>query len=635
MREGCPGSGLPIDVGALAEGSLGLHPDLAPERLLDALPQFALLVDSEHRILYANRAVQEALAVDATALLGAYCPRAIHGLDDPYPGCPLETSVSGGDCPCTTELHIPEHGRWIESAVYPTEARTTHGGRIFVHLASDITARKTAEADVEEHLRVQAVLDRMLQISLEELDLETQMGRLLDEILSLPWLDVQKRGAILAIDPETGGLSMVAQRGLAPRVRKACRAVPLGRCLCGLAARTGEVVFAQGLDDRHEVRYDEMEPHGHYCVPIRARGGVVGVLNVYLDDGSLREPRDERFLTAATDVIAGILERHRARAGTDLLRVLLQRASDSILVVHPGTGRLVDFNDAACTRLGYTREEMLLLPITSIQDTVPDAAGWKAHVRQLRRQGTLVLEGGHRCKDGSSLPMDSSVGLVEVHGQEYLVSVSRDATERREQKAALERSLLRLQTALTTTVAAMTRTVEMKDPYTAGHQTRVAALAVAIATEMGLDARRVEGLRIAGLLHDLGKICVPTELLVKPTRLSAPEFRLIQGHSQAGYDILKDIDFPWPVANVVLQHHERLDGSGYPQGSKGDEILLEARILAVADTVEAMASHRPYRPALGIPAALEVLREQRGIGYDAAAVDACLALFQEDRFRLP
>jgi HD-GYP domain-containing protein (c-di-GMP phosphodiesterase class II) len=176
---------------------------------------------------------------------------------------------------------------------------------------------------------------------------------------------------------------------------------------------------------------------------------------------------------------------------------------------------------------------------------------------------------------------------------------------------------------------------ELRDPYAAGHERRVAEIAVAIGAELGFDARRQEGLRVAGYLHDIGKITVPTEILSKPGKLSAVEFELIQGHSRASYDILKNVEFPWPVAEVALQHHERVDGSGYPQGLKGEAMLLEARILAVADTVEAMSSHRPYRPELGIDAALAEVERGRGTVYDANVADACLQLFREKGYTIP
>lgn len=202
---------------------------------------------------------------------------------------------------------------------------------------------------------------------------------------------------------------------------------------------------------------------------------------------------------------------------------------------------------------------------------------------------------------------------------------------REEQKHHTER----LRNSLEETVQAIATMIEMRDPYTDGHQKRVADLAVAIATEMGLPDEQVRGVHLAGVIHDLGKIQVPAEILSKPGRLNAAEFALIKAHPQTGYDVLKDIRFPWPIAQIVLQHHERIDGSGYPQGLKGEGIMLEARILIVADVVEAMASHRPYRPGLGLTAALDEIRSGRGKSYDPDVVAACIRLFEEGRYPLP
>lgn len=191
-----------------------------------------------------------------------------------------------------------------------------------------------------------------------------------------------------------------------------------------------------------------------------------------------------------------------------------------------------------------------------------------------------------------------------------------------------------LQKSLEDTVQVIAATLEMRDPYTAGHQRRVAALSMAIAKELGLPEERVHALGLAASIHDVGKIRVPAEILSKPGTITPLEFEVIKRHAQAGYDILKDIDFPFPLADWIWQHHERLDGSGYPRGLKGDAILAEARILAVADTVEAIFSNRPYRPGRGIDAALREITDKRGASYDPAAVDACLRLFRERGYRM-
>ncbi|MDF9393192.1 MULTISPECIES: PAS domain S-box protein [Methylococcus] len=221
--------------------------------------------------------------------------------------------------------------------------------------------------------------------------------------------------------------------------------------------------------------------------------------------------------------------------------------------------------------------------------------------------------------DGDEMALLEKLARDMAYGIAHL----RDQAERLKNANRIIRSLEQ-------TIQAVATTLEMRDPYTAGHQRRVADLAAAIAKKLNLSGDEVHGIRLAGMVHDLGKIRIPAEILTKPGRLTPLEFDFIKTHSQVGYDILKDIAFPWPIADMVLQHHEKLDGSGYPQGLAGDAILLGARIIAVADVMEAMSSHRPYRPGLGNAAALAELEAHRGIWYDAQVVDACKALFREE-----
>ena len=199
----------------------------------------------------------------------------------------------------------------------------------------------------------------------------------------------------------------------------------------------------------------------------------------------------------------------------------------------------------------------------------------------------------------------------------------------------LQHSFENLKKVMNSTVQAITMTVEKRDPYTSGHQQRVADLSRTIAREIGLSENEIEGIYIAAAIHDIGKISLPAEILSKPVQLSDIEISLIQAHSQTGYDILKGIKFPWPIAEIVLQHHERLDGSGYPRSLAGDDILMAARIIGVADVVETMASHRPYRPSMGIDKALEEITQYKGVLYEPLVVDACLKIFNKKEFQLP
>jgi putative two-component system response regulator len=227
------------------------------------------------------------------------------------------------------------------------------------------------------------------------------------------------------------------------------------------------------------------------------------------------------------------------------------------------------------------------------------------------------------------------VGLMEFIARLRRVLLERTTrAERNQAISALKANLDKSQRAMEGIIQAIAATVEIRDPYTAGHQERVAALCCAIAQAMNLPSDTIYGLRMAAVLHDLGKIAVPAEILTRPGPLNDLEYGLIKNHVQYGYDILKKIEFPWPLAKIVQQHHERMDGSGYPLGLKAAEIILEARILAVADVLETISSHRPYRPSLGMAQAVNELTENRGTLYDADVVDACVQLASEKHFQI-
>jgi PAS domain S-box-containing protein len=242
------------------------------------------------------------------------------------------------------------------------------------------------------------------------------------------------------------------------------------------------------------------------------------------------------------------------------------------------------------------------------------------------KQIIFIPEESFTMKDGNVRWFQTTkVPLDSPDKPDVVLGVATDITE-------LKHSYEKLQKLLEDTVNGLISAVEMRDPYTAGHQKRVSSLACAIAEEMELSKDQIDGIRIAAQVHDIGKIHVPSEILSKPGRLTEAEFDLIKTHPQAGYDILKGIDFPWPIADIVLQHQERINGKGYPNGLKGKQIILEARIISVADVMEAIASHRPYRPALGVEYALDEISQNKGILFDEIIVETCLILFNEKNF---
>jgi len=300
-------------------------------------------------------------------------------------------------------------------------------------------------------------------------------------------------------------------------------------------------------------------------------------------------------------------------------------------------GNLVFFNDDMVRKTGYTREELMGMNYRRFisPETYKSVLAVFSEVYKTE-QPVRLFDYEVIMKDGQVRDYESWASLVfdDKRQPAGFRGMAREVTSRKQAEKRLQETLENLRKALGATIQVMVSAVETRDPYTAGHQIRVASLARAIATEMGLSQDRIEGIRMAGVIHDIGKLYVPAEILSKPKKLREIEFALIREHAQKGYDILKDVESPWPLAQIVYQHHERMDGSGYPRNLKGDEILLEARIMAVADVVESMASHRPYRPTLGIEAALAEIEMHRGRLYDADAVGACLRLFREKGFQL-
>lgn len=254
------------------------------------------------------------------------------------------------------------------------------------------------------------------------------------------------------------------------------------------------------------------------------------------------------------------------------------------------------------------------------------------HKGYAKRKSTKMIS-----RDGSRMFFQGTARVVSRDkggNPTAVVKIYKDITKRMLAEEELKNSMQQLRKNLAGTIQAMARTVETRDAYTAGHQKRTTNIARAIAYEMGLPRQTIDGIRMAGVIHDLGKISIPAEILSKPGVLNDSEFSLIKQHPQAGFEILKGIDFKWPVADIVLQHHERINGSGYPNGLKGDDILLEARVIGVADVIEAMASHRPYRPALGIDDAFEEITTKSGVMYDPDVVDAAVHLFTQKGYQL-
>jgi PAS domain S-box-containing protein/putative nucleotidyltransferase with HDIG domain len=395
--------------------------------------------------------------------------------------------------------------------------------------------------------------------------------------------------------------------------------------------------------------YAHPEDRHEFFETLRAQGYVENFEITLVKQNGRREPlhilgnatlhNDEAGDVERIDfVFSDITERKRAekalRESEEKFRTITENINVGIYRNTPGSrGCFLEANPAIVSIFGYdSREEFIHVKVSKLYHD-PDR-------RQLFN-GKMLKDGFVRDeeillkkKDGT--PFWGSVTAVAVKdgaGEvKYYDGIIEDITERKRAEQERQRNLERLQKLLEGIIHTMSLMVETRDQYTAGHQRRVAILARKIAREMNLPEEKIRAIYMGALIHDIGKISIPAEILSKPTKLNEVEYSIIKTHPQVGYDILKGIEFPWPIADLVLKHHERMDGSGYPQGLSGEEIPVEVRILSVADVVEAMASHRPYRAALGIGEALEEITQNRGVHYDAEVVKVCLRIFYDRKF---
>lgn len=323
--------------------------------------------------------------------------------------------------------------------------------------------------------------------------------------------------------------------------------------------------------------------------------------------------------------------------------VLAENVSDAIWTADVNAPNRLNYVSSSITSLiGYSVEEAMAKSMEDIFEPSSVEAAMKAlteeldmenmEQKDLSRSRTLELE--MKRNDSSIVPVEVKYSFLRGSDGRpaEIVAVARDVSKRKEAELEVKQSTQQLIRAMEDTIQAMAMIVEMRDPYTAGHQRRVTQLACAIAQEIGLSPDQITGLRLAGTIHDIGKVRVPAEILTNPDGLSDAEYTIIKMHPVLGHEILKTIDLPWPIAKIIHQHHERMDGSGYPLGLSGKDIIIEAKILAVADVVEAITSHRPYRPAHGIDRALEEISQNKGKLYDPDVVDACLKLFSQQKF---
>lgn len=382
------------------------------------------------------------------------------------------------------------------------------------------------------------------------------------------------------------------------------------------------------LRKRRETAKRGGKPASRFLIRMRCGDGAPRHLELNTAPLSGRE---DTVLGIVRDITEARTRETERRRQVRSFRAMIETAEEPIAIIQDGRIRYA--NPALISLSGYGRRALVGKPFRAF--IVPEQLSKVEDLERQRSAGRpapFFYETVTRTRKGDELNLQVSITGIDYYGRPASLVVSQDITKYKKAEASLSETLEKMRSALGSTVQAIARIVEQKDPYTAGHQQRVADLARAVAAEMDLPTDNIDAIRMAGLLHDLGKVSVPSEILAKPSRLTDAEFELIMNHPQVAYDILKPIDFPWPVAEIIRQHHERMNGSGYPAGLKGEDILIEARVLAVADVVEAMITHRPYRPARKLEDALLEISSQRGILYDPAAADACRRMLVEKGF---
>lgn len=620
------------------------------ELTFDAVPDMVLLLDEQCRILRANRAVAKFANAEFPQLIGRRCYEVLSCAKESPQGCPHERILQTGQEE-RGEIVDPRSSRVFEATVSPLLERAGIM-RGCVCVMRDITERKR----VEETLHVS----------------ETRYRRLFETAKDGILIVNATTGKIIDVNPFLVDLLGYSREDF------------LGKSLWEIGPfkdiEACKIAFRE-LQDKEYIRYEDL--------PLETSDGVAidveFVSNVYQVDGLKVFQCNIRDITERKRGHLALERANRTLRTLSVCNETLVHAESEPAFLDAICRLIVEIGGYCMAWVGFSewdpaktvrpvahfgREEGYLATSkfswadielgrdptgTAIRTgtvqvnrnflTDPASVPWREVALKLGYLSSIALplKGPAGILGALTIAAseprafdDAEVKLLQELAADLAFGIEtlRTRTERdRNANEHLHHAEM-LRQSLEDSVKAIANTVEMRDPYTAGHQRRVAELAVAISRELELPEEMIRGIEIGASIHDLGKISVPAEILAKPTKLTDIESMLIQNHVQAGYDILKDIKFPWPIATMVLQHHEILDGSGYPQGLKRDNIILEARILAVADVVEAMSSHRPYRPAKGIDAALEEIFTNRETRYDPAVVDACLKLFREKGFRL-
>lgn len=612
----------------------------------DAISDPIFIHDSEMRIVQANPAYCERAGHSVEEMLGEPYYNFFPKLDAPLPGCMHVPELDLGE---GNELKLASGEVFVSRSFGIRRADNTV--RHTLHILEDVTAQHMAESEMRRlnrALRTLSLCNTTLVHAEHEQDLMDDVCHILIEHggYQFAWVGYSLVGA-------NGNIRPVAHAGDGGEFMQKLDECRQGDGCDGPvrhAVQHTEAVIVRDLnsDESVDASWQEAALAAGFTaaavLPLISQGEVFGVICIFSVEANSFDDAEVRLLQEmAGDLAFGINTlRNRIKhkqAETALQKTeeryeeLYENAPNAYVSVSAGEGKFLQFNQALCDLLGYSREVLSGMRVFDIYAEGDDGLKKAKQIFATLQDGKGVRDEELQMRNASGEPVWVSLTIEPVFNAAGKVVESRsmiiDISERKRAEAEQDRFAEQIQRSLLQAIRAIAMTIEKRDPYTAGHQERVAELAVKIGQELGLDEHELQGIKLGALIHDIGKISVPAEILSRPGKLEPEMFSIIKTHSRSGHEIISGIEFPWPLAEMVLQHHERLDGTGYPQGLKGEDILFTARILMVADVVEAMASHRPYRASLGLQKGLDEIRRGRDKKYDATVVDACLRVFDD------
>jgi PAS domain S-box-containing protein/putative nucleotidyltransferase with HDIG domain len=599
------------------------------DQLFDNAQEAIVMIDNKGRVLRVNSEFERLFGFSRDEVIGKHVDPLLVPKGHYSEATSLtKRTVQGEQVVMDTERHRKD-GTLIDVSVLASPIRVNGNITAAFAIYRDITERKKAERALNYRIEFNKIVssistrfvtnhdfDKATDLSLSEIGEFTAADRVVIFLLrnNEPTLDLTHEWCREGVSSRKKGPRTIKENQLPWWMNQLRKKKYI--MIRDVSRLPQEAVLEKQILKRYEIK-------SLLAIPLIAMEKLAGFVAFHnVQRTGVWDNGDMALLKVFAEIIGNALERKRTedflRESEEKYRLVVEKASDGIVILQEEKIKFI--NPRLADMWGGDASEMLN---RRFMDFIHPDEILKVVERYKKRMAgekvNPIYETIMVRKDGSSLNVELNAGISQYHGKKSDQVFVRNITERKQ--AQTWRKVLE------GSIEAIAMTLEMRDPYTAGHQQRVARLACAIAKEIKIPQVQIDGLRIAGLIHDLGKVTVPAEILSKPSKLTETEFSIIKNHPRVAYDILKKIDFPWPVADIVLQHHEYLDGSGYPQGLKGGDILLEARILTVADIVEAMASHRPYRPALGIDRALEEVKFGKGSKFDPVVVDACLKLF--------